>query len=93
MSKASPTATGWPEGVIARYLTVGGGVVDVRNDYTGAADSVCTSCTATHLSYGCTSLRNPTAEQQDAAAIAEARQWSQTHAARCRAMPKPEASR
>lgn len=93
MSKASPTATGWPDGVIARYLTVGGGVVNVRHDYTGVADSVCSGCTTTHLSYGCTGLRNPTVEQQDAAALAEARQWSQAHAERCRAMPKPVASR
>lgn len=81
----------WPEGVIARYLTVGGGFVDVRHDYTGEAESTCSGCSETDHACGFTGLRNPTVEQQDHAVITEARRWSQAHAERCRAMPRPGA--
>lgn len=89
MTTAVQQPAAWPEGVIARYLTVGGAGVDIRHDYTGEADSVCSGCGETNRHSGWTGLLNPTAEQQDHAAITEARRWSQSHAERCRAMPKP----
>lgn len=89
MTLTAQQPAAWPEGVIARYLTVGGATVDLRHDYTGVADSVCSGCTTTHRSNGYTGLPNPTVEQQDAAAIGAGRQWSQEHAERCRAMPRP----
>ncbi|MFG1857554.1 hypothetical protein ACGFJT_37370 [Actinomadura geliboluensis] len=57
-----------------------------------AADSVCSGCGATFHAGGYTGLQNPTVDQQDHAAITEARQRSQSHAERCRAMPKPDAA-
>jgi hypothetical protein len=74
-----PTGTAWPEGVVARYLTVGGATVDIIafEDSPDAFEVACTGC-ANDLPY---------------ASIGEARRWSQGHAEWCRAMPKPEAAR
>lgn len=89
MTLTAQQPAAWPEGVIARYLTVGGATVDVRHDYTSTCDLTCGGCTEVERAHGYTGLRNPTVEQQDHAAISEARQWAQEHAERCRAMPRP----
>lgn len=81
MSAQPTTATSWPKGVVARYLTVGGATVDVDD----TPHWRCTGCPGT--SYG--AYTNPWDTPFTPAAIAE---QAQTHAEKCRAMPKPEAS-
>jgi hypothetical protein len=85
--------TAWPEGVIARYLTVGGGIVEVETQFAPgltaepiATLTYCTSCPASdefdHFIQG---------EWREAWADTRARQWAQAHAEKCRAMPRPTA--
>lgn len=95
-------AEAWPEGVIARYLTVGGATVDLTRSNDPEADdasqwdvtrSICTGCGATDAeawnTRPYTQLISIT--QAEKIATAEARKWAQRHAEKCRAMPKPEA--
>ncbi|WP_329521123.1 hypothetical protein [Spirillospora sp. NBC_01491] len=85
MNTAAQKPASWPEGVIARYATVGGGTVDV-SDYEGSPDgepwmySECLGCQDDEVSQG---IRR-------ANAFVAAKSWSQAHAERCRAMPKPD---
>ncbi|WP_328903264.1 hypothetical protein OHR86_28085 [Streptomyces sp. NBC_00441] len=67
------TTTAWPEGVTARYLTVGGATVDI----TGGGDSTGYRCT------GCPYRSGPYWTEQ------LAHEQAQSHAEKCRAMPKP----
>ncbi|WP_330290537.1 hypothetical protein [Streptomyces sp. NBC_00576] len=76
----APTA--WPAGVTARFLTLAGELladadvtVDVSVDDI-QANARCTACGAKSASYGYSDT---------------ARQWAQTHAAHCRALPRPAA--
>jgi hypothetical protein len=99
---AQPSAV-WPEGVIARYLTVGQATIDIRetgpreNDRTRYATvAACGGCGEDHTecwewdvySYSGESHVIP---REDAIVRAEARAraWAQPHAERCRAMPRP----
>ena len=95
----------WPEGVIARYLTVGGGTVDITE--TGpreARDSealhvtvaTCSGCPATERlqwegGFYDYSSRFHSISREEAVerAEAKARKWAQAHADTCRAMPRP----
>lgn len=67
----------WPNGVIARYLTVGGATVDIddRNS------SQCTGCDQTDENDRWVSRTNSTSR---------ARTWAQAHAEKCRALPRPD---
>jgi hypothetical protein len=83
-------STTWPEGVIARYLTVGGATVDIldkkdehdEHDEPGEYVARCTGCTADWSN----TRSGWNLEFQ-------VRPWAQGHAEKCRAMPKPEATR
>jgi hypothetical protein len=93
----------WPEGVIARYLSVGGATVDVThklNAFTPpeplATLATCTGCgaddkTSHYRSVWHGSLDHGTFDEEhdQAAADHAARNWAQAHAEKCRAMPRP----
>lgn len=69
--------TPWPEGVIARYLTVAGATVDVTD--TERPDAQCGGCPQTfveHSRYISTDLDTVHC-------------WAQKHAETCRALPRP----
>ena len=98
MTAQTETAT-WPEGVLARYLTAGGATVDLTHQLTlhtppqaYATLAACTGCPASEehnhhrLVWGATVQRE---EHQPEAADRDARAWAQSHAEKCRAMPKP----
>ncbi|MGI5422964.1 hypothetical protein [Actinomadura luteofluorescens] len=87
-----PAVTAWPDGVIARYVTVGGATVDIteidRNERGGGVYETVATCT------GCPTGRERFHwEQGKDKADGEARAWAQQHASECRAVPKPKASR
>ncbi|WP_030506326.1 hypothetical protein [Microbispora rosea] len=92
----STQSTTWPEGVIARYLTVGGAAVDVTEDEPGVCTVAnCGGCPK----YRCIDWTRSTGahfdgsyrEYQDReSAEQQAREWAQSHAEKCRAMPKPD---
>lgn len=69
--------TAWPEGVIARYLTVSGATVDLRAERSDGAyidSGDCTGC-GFHIDWG---------------PLKYARQKAQAHAETCRALPRPD---
>lgn len=86
----------WPEGVIARYLTIGGATVDIEHDTLYADDAKpnvssakCGGCPA----YSNTewASRADRFDNGSSWADSDARAWAQSHAETCRAMPKPTA--
>lgn len=85
MSTESP----WPEGIIARYLTVGGATVELT-DGPKLITGTCTGCpeeawpTPFHYDPSMTGYRMEGWVRQGAAS------WAQAHAETCRALPKPE---
>lgn len=93
---------GWPEGVVARYLTVGGATVDLTVRTTLPPDpepfatlAACTGCPdsleSSHTRTGYSFYGSGSTQWEDPeAADAEARSWAQSHAEKCRAMPRPE---
>ncbi|MEU3528854.1 hypothetical protein AB0E62_34235 [Streptomyces sp. NPDC038707] len=74
-SSARSESAAWPEGVIARYVTVGGATVDVR----GGGDSTGYECT------GCPYESSPFWHHSIA------HEHAQKHAEKCRALPRPTA--
>ncbi|MEU8199512.1 hypothetical protein AB0C10_37585 [Microbispora amethystogenes] len=82
------TQNTWPEGVIARYLTVGGATVDIREEKDDCDEddrfyvAACTGCTDK-----CWNSRS------DWNLSYQVRPWAQSHAEKCRAMPKPDGAR
>jgi len=94
----------WPDGVVARYLTVGGATVDLAvvsrphqhpDGVTGernATRAACTGCPAvTEFSHwGLKRGLHAQWEIRDPqTADKNARNWAQGHAEACRAMPRP----
>ncbi|WP_225811306.1 hypothetical protein [Streptomyces spinosus] len=75
-----PTPTPWPEGTIARYLTVVGAYVDITGEVS-EADGICHGCETTPVQSGYISSH-----------IDVVRVWAQGHAETCRALPRPEVS-
>ncbi|MFC8423969.1 hypothetical protein ACFUN7_24340 [Streptomyces sp. NPDC057236] len=82
----SPAAQPWPDGVIARYLTVGGATVDL----TEKPDEITGVC------WGCLSETNrfhfdPMCEgrRMESYVTRQADAWAQAHAEKCRALPRP----
>jgi TPP-dependent indolepyruvate ferredoxin oxidoreductase alpha subunit len=79
---AQPSPAPWPEGVIARYLTVGGvadpnatvDITDKGEDTYWRYDTACAGC--------------PHADMFTD--LDDARDDAQAHAERCRALPRPE---
>ena len=98
------TAT-WPEGVIARYLTVGGATVDITptahpykadDGIVGTRNATRTTCTGCDTSKDFSHWRihqgtwsSWDVEDPDGAGQ-QAREWSQAHAEKCRAMLNPD---
>jgi len=99
------TTTDWPKGVIARYLTVGGGAVDLthgnrtyptpdgigenRNHTTAA----CSACPAAEEFSHWRVVKRMTFDDKvrdPEAADRDAREWAQAHAEKCLAVPRPE---
>ncbi|MUN41445.1 hypothetical protein [Actinomadura litoris] len=78
----------WPEGVIARYLTVGGATVDLMRSRAGIT-AVCRGCPVAHATRA---FERAGSVRQDGGkrATEQAQEWAQTHAERCRAMPRPD---
>lgn len=74
-------AAPWPDGVSARYLTVAGAYVDITGD-DHDTDGICRGCETTPVQSGYISSH-----------IDVVRAWAQEHAERCRALPRPEATR
>ncbi|MEV6165708.1 hypothetical protein AB0L71_28110 [Streptomyces sp. NPDC052052] len=85
--------TAWPEGVIARYLTVGGATVDIA--YTDDLHAVCQGerCPWRESEY-LEVFYTDSVEVRDQKidnALPSAQRRAQAHAETCRAMPKPTA--
>jgi hypothetical protein len=94
--------TTWSEGLIARYLTVGGATVDLTHKSPlGLPDQIvttwasCTGCPASKefphghsldIRFAC-APRDEKRTPQGADELA--REWAQSHADSCRAMPRP----
>jgi hypothetical protein len=95
-TQAEPTPAPWPEGVIARYLTVGGALVDVSHDMKLIDDTQPNlsiahcggeGCKASHhelwINYGYREDNGSRGADQ------EVGKWAQAHAETCRALPRP----
>ncbi|WP_062215791.1 hypothetical protein [Streptomyces sp. NBRC 109706] len=94
----------WPAGVIARYATVGGGFVDVaersgqysKPEPTETAAS-CSGCSTVHVvDWGWSAYHDefgtglqPDFDEGGRCSTPEAREWAQSHAESCRALPRP----
>lgn len=98
------TQTAWPEGVVARYLTVAGATVDLThgnrtyptNDGIGEnrnhTTATCTGCLATDEFSHWRVVKRMTFDDKvhdPETADQDARNWAQKHAETCRAMPRP----
>ncbi|TFI30131.1 hypothetical protein [Streptomyces sp. 4R-3d] len=90
------TQTVWPEGVFARYATVGGSTVDLHNDTEvkerSATVASCAGCTETESVKWARWIRPGTQGytiQSRDKGESGAREWAQAHAEKCRAMPRP----
>ncbi|WP_275463768.1 hypothetical protein [Streptomyces noursei] len=98
------TQTTWPEGVIARYLTVGGATIDLTHgnrDYPtddgigenrNHTSAACTGCPAAEEFSHWRVVKRMTFDDRvrnPEAADRDARDWAQCHAETCRAMPGP----
>ncbi|MFI0900526.1 hypothetical protein [Streptomyces sp. NPDC020983] len=84
------SAATWPEGVIGRYVTVGGGFVDlIEQDRSVLAK--CFACPRSEW----TSYDDPTLVDlpNRERSTERAGEWAQDHAATCRAVPKPGGAR
>lgn len=85
------TETAWPEGVIARYLTVGGATVGIR--YADGDLTVdCTGCEKRVERVDVGAYYDDTPEQvteKVTERLPARRETAQSHAERCRAMPRP----
>ncbi|MFZ4152830.1 hypothetical protein [Streptomyces pseudogriseolus] len=97
--------TVWPEGVVARYLTVGGATVDIThgNRTYPTSDGIgenrnhttvtCTGCSAAEEFSHWRVVKRMTFDDKvrdTEAADRDAREWAQEHAEKCRAMPRRE---
>jgi hypothetical protein len=81
-------AAPWPEGTIARYLTVGGAIVELT-DGPDSIKGTCAGCPESEWPYPfsydpmCEGFRMESYTRHGATA------WAQAHAEKCRAMPRP----
>jgi hypothetical protein len=105
-------STAWPEGVIARYLTVGGANVDitVQINHDNIADedglslvdishlATCTGCGSMAKAYSDRGIDDTEQARRTAIDLTspkglEIKEWAQSHAEECRAMPRPEGAK
>lgn len=86
------SATAWPDGVIARYLTVGSATVDITDaSRIGRVTADCRGCTW-HDYYSTGGYIDDTAEktaERVAEVLPAVRKLAQDHAETCRALPNP----
>lgn len=84
--------TPWPEGVLARYLTVAGATVDITFKE-GDVHAACQGWRCPGKSWETTEVfyfdRGNVRDQKIAEALPPIQRWAQSHAETCRAMPKP----
>lgn len=95
-AQPSPAPGAWPEGVIARYLTVAGATVDISHDMHLLTDTEPNLTIAQCGGEGCRerhvekwsghAFRNDNGSKS---ADAVASGWAQAHAEKCRALPRP----
>lgn len=78
--------TAWPEGVIARYLTLAGATVDLT-EYPTCVIATCTGCP--NASWECSDIPTYGDRPNRGSATRQAANWAQTHAEACRALPRP----
>ena len=78
----------WPEGVQARYLTVGGATVDITHDRSSAT-ARCNGCTDSDTRDWMDDDSSYNPEAQERMAKEDTRRWAQNHSSTCRAMPTP----
>ncbi|GGX40441.1 hypothetical protein [Streptomyces noursei] len=86
------TKTTWPEGVIARYLTVGGATVDVTyTSHSGWLTATCSGCGQIERTetYGFIYDTPEQEAERVEKALPESRELAQSHAEKCRAVPRP----
>ncbi|WP_318205364.1 hypothetical protein [Streptomyces sp. SCL15-4] len=74
---STPWQVPWPDGVTHRYANLVGATVDITDSGRGRYDTKCTGCP-----YGNSSKFEANAHTE-----------AQAHAERCRALPRPEATR
>jgi hypothetical protein len=93
-SNQTTESTAWPEGIIARYLTVADATVDITYaSHSGLLVATCTGCgwvehTSTH------GLLSDPPEKEDARiekTLPESRELAEAHAESCRALLRPTA--
>jgi hypothetical protein len=103
MPSCTPTAqsTEWPEGVVARYLTIAGATTDIKAVGIDRQTSIgtITDITITAYCQGCRQRDVSTHLGMDASTLGDdfftsslcddARAWAQAHAEKCRALPAP----
>jgi hypothetical protein len=92
----TPRTEPWPDGVIARYLTVAGALVDVSHDMHLLTDTEPNltiarcggeNCAANHHElWASYAYRNDNGSK---GADQEVGKWAQAHASECRALPRP----
>ncbi|WP_043265371.1 hypothetical protein [Streptomyces sp. CT34] len=100
MPNTTTGQTAWPEGVIARYLTVGNATTDIRViEGRCLVNAACTGCHVTYQPFDYTGYfldSEYSLEEAEQKALASAQQdsakWAQLHAEKCRAMPRPAAA-
>ncbi|QQM45162.1 hypothetical protein [Streptomyces liliifuscus] len=93
-----PSVTPWPEGVVARFVTVGGALVDVSHDMHLIVDTEPNLSIARCGGAGCDATHNEEwrdysyrVDNGSSGADREASKWAQSHAEQCRALPLPTA--
>lgn len=99
MFAATTTQTAWPEGVLARYLTVAGtadpaAYVEITHtSRSGYVIATCNGCGQVEDTETHGRLDDPPELQAERVeeALPESREWAQAHAEKCRAMPRPTA--
>lgn len=105
-SAQTPQSAAWPDSVIARYLTVAGGVVELikRPGYYGVkhpteTHAACSACPANKtFEWGWDAHHDafgegpqPDFDETGRSVLPAARAWAQAHAEKCRALPRPTA--
>ncbi|WP_098007871.1 hypothetical protein [Streptomyces sp. sk226] len=81
--------TAWPENTVARFLTVGGAIVEVTHEPRYSSDTAPTVTVARCGGCPADTISGWAAYAGSAGADSTACTWAQTHAETCRALPKP----
>ncbi|MFG2532737.1 hypothetical protein [Streptomyces sp. NPDC048516] len=98
---STSTQATWPEGVIARYLTVAGtadptAYVEITyTSHSGYLVATCAGCGDDEYTETHGRLDDPPEREAERVeeALPESREWAQAHAEKCRAMPRPDGAR